>query len=169
MNPYADNKHVFLPNVPIKVTVTAELRRGKAEQIFSSPYIYTLNLTHGNFTWQSIQTYKKIKELHKTLAKIVKGDIGRSCSDLSKTEIKQEWPLFPTQHEHILSATLLDDRCKKLANYLERLLTYPPFRDHSATLSLLGVSPLSFVNGLSSSLIECLLKKEQAIMFTMDT
>lgn len=97
--------------------------------------------------------------MHKTLAKLVKIDIGRSCSDIGEDEIKNDWPLFPTEHDHLVSASQIDERCKKLADYLERMLTYPPYRDHPAVLALLGVSHLSFVEGLGTSILEGPLQK----------
>lgn len=145
-----------MPKVAIKVSVTAERKHGS--HIFH-PYIYTLSFTHGNFKWDAIRSFKEIKETHKTLAKMVKQDIGKSCSDISQEDIKPDWPLFPTEHDHLISSASIGDRCKKLAEYLQRMLTYPPFRDHPSTLHLLGVSPLSFVKDLGSSLIEGVIQK----------
>lgn len=157
VNPQAAKKHVFQPNVRINVKVTAERKHGP--HIFH-PYVYTIGFTHSdNHKWEVIRSYKEVKEVHKTLAKLVKIDIGRSCSDLTEFDIKPEWPLFPTEHDHLVSASQIDERCKKLAEYLERMLTYPPFRDHPAVLSLLGVSHLSFVMGLGPSVLEGSLQK----------
>jgi phospholipase D1/2 len=145
-----------MPKIPITVTVTAERKHGP--HIFH-PYIYTLSFSHGKYKWEVIRSYKEIKEAHKTLAKIVKQDLGRSCSDISKDEYKSGWPLFPTEHDHLVSAALIGERCKNLAEYLQRLLTYPPFRDHPIILNLLSVSPLSFISDLSPSLLEGVLNK----------
>ena len=156
VNPYASQKIIFLPKGPIKVSVTAERKHGA--HIFH-PYIYTLSFTHDKYKWETIRTYKEIKEVHKTLAKIVKADMGRSCSDISKENIKPDWPLFPTEHDHLISSSIIGERCKAIAEYLERLLTYPPFRDHPSVLQLLSVSPLSFVSEIGQSLIEGSLQK----------
>lgn len=103
--------------------------------------------------------------MHRTLARLVKADIGRSCSDLATNEedIKPDWPLFPHDHDHLItSQSEIDTRCKHLAEYLKRVLKYPPFRDHPSVLALLSVSPISFVIGLSPSLCEDMLQKSSA-------
>lgn len=156
VNPYLDQKRIFLPKVPATVSITAERKHGA--HIFH-PYNYTLAFAHGPFKWQVIRTYKDIKECHRTLTKLVKQDLGRSCSDIRKEDYKPEWPLFPNEHDNLISSEMIDERCKHLADYLNKMLTYPPFRDHASTLQLLGVSPLSFVSGIGSSHIECLIPK----------
>jgi hypothetical protein len=145
---------IFYPKCKISVSVKAERKQGT--HIFH-PYVYILSLKHNGFAWEITRSYKDIKEVHKTLAKAVKADIGRSCSDLSKEDIKPDWPLFPgSELDHMASAQTapVEKHCAQIAEYLERLLTYPPFRDHPSVLHLLGVSPLSFIIGLSDSLIE---------------
>jgi hypothetical protein len=118
-------KHIFLPKTPINVSITAERKHGA--HIFH-PYFYTIKFTHQKFSWEVVRSYKDIKEVHKHLAKIVKADLGRSCSNISVDEYKPDWPVFPTEHDHLVTALQIEDRCKMLAEYLRRLLTYPPFR-----------------------------------------
>ncbi len=125
INPQSYQKHIFIPRVPISVSVKAERKHGS--HIFH-PYLYTLDFTHGNFKWSVCRSYKDIKEVHKTLSRIVKADMGRSCADISQAEIKPDWPLFPTEHDHLVTVTQIEERCKNLAEYLRRLLTYPPYR-----------------------------------------
>jgi phospholipase D1/2 len=90
---------------------------------------------------------------------MVKSDLGQSCSDISKDSYKPDWPLFPTEHDHLVPEFQIQDRCNKLAEYLERLISYPPFRDNPATLNLVSVSPLTFINGIGPSIIESSLNK----------
>jgi len=125
LNPHAHNKYVFLPGEPIKVSIKADRKHGS--HIFH-PYSYTIDFSHDIYNWSVVRSYKDIKEVHKHLAKIVKTDLGRSCSDISKEETKSDWPDFPTEHDHLVTASQIDERCKKLAEYLRRLLTYPPYR-----------------------------------------
>lgn len=151
INPNSSSKHIFHPRQPVKVTVKAERKHGP--HIFH-PYIYTLKFDHAGYTWEVARSYKELKEVHKRLAKLVKADIGRSCSDISKEDIKPDWPLFPTEHDHLITQANIGARCKSLSEYLTRMLSYPPFRDNPEVLAALGVSPLSFINGVSPSLIE---------------
>jgi phospholipase D1/2 len=118
-----------------------------------------ISFKHNDYSWEVARSYKDIKDTHKMLSKLVKADIGRSCSDISKDDIKPDWPLFPNDHDHSAPQAPLEKRCKHLAEYLERLLTYPPFRDHTSVLHLIGVSPLSFIIGLSPSVIEDSIQK----------
>ena len=107
------------------MSIKAERKHGA--HIFH-PYYYTLSFTHGKYAWEVVRSYKDIKEVHKHLAKMVKADLGRSCSDISKEDYKSDWPIFPTEHDHLVTAAQIEERCKKLAEYLRRMLTYPPFR-----------------------------------------
>jgi len=156
VNLQTDNKCIFLPKTPIDVSVKAERKHGA--HIFH-PYVYTLKFKHAQYTWEVHRSYKEIKDCHKVLAKLVKQDLGKSCSDINEHDIKPDWPLFPTEHDHLISSALIDNRCKNLGTYLQRLLTYPPYRDHEHVLHLLGVSPISFVIDLGPSLIEGVLCK----------
>ena len=156
INPCSTDKYVFIPRTPLTVTVTAERKHGA--HIFH-PYLYTLQFKHDKFEWSVVRSYKEIKEVHKALAKLAKADLGQSCSDISKDDIKKDWPLFPTEHDHLVPESQIGDRCKKLGEYLQRLLKYPPYRDNPLVLTLLGVSPLSFIKDISPSLVEDLLQK----------
>jgi hypothetical protein len=46
------------------------------------PYNYTINLTHGQFNWKVVRTYKNFKDAHNILAEEVKKDLGYSCSEI---------------------------------------------------------------------------------------
>lgn len=156
VNPFATEKCYFLPNTPIIVRVTA--KRKSRHHIFY-PYNYKIKLKHGKYTWSVEPTYKEIKEVHKVLAKSVKGDIGKSLTDISKDQYKPEWPLFPCEHEYLIHESGAQERSKKLEAYFDKLLRYPPYRDHPAVLRLLKVSQLSFIRGLSKSSAEGLIYK----------
>ena len=45
---------------------------------------YTFKLKHDKYEWEVSYDYKELKELHRTLAKLVKADLGKSCSDFTK-------------------------------------------------------------------------------------
>lgn len=156
VNPFATNKQYFRPNTPIQVKVTP--KRKSRHHIFY-PYNYKIKLHHGSYSWSVEPTYKDIKEVHKILAKFVKADIGKSCSDITKSEYKPEWPLFPCEHEYLIHESGAVERSKKLEAYFDKLLRYPPYRDHPDILRLLNVSQLSFINGLGSSKNEGLIYK----------
>ena len=145
-----------MPRTPITVEVTAEKK--VTLNLFRS-YTYTFSFEHGKFKWEVTRTYHDLKEVHKTLSKIVKLDLGRSCSDLSPQEINPEWPMFPTDNDLLIPASKIDERCQAIKEYLEKMLKYPPFRDNPSVLHLLNVSPLSFITDIGSSLLEGSLEK----------
>ncbi|CAF0731365.1 unnamed protein product [Brachionus calyciflorus] len=150
-NPHATHKFIFIPSLGIKVDVIADKKH--SSNAFSSN-IYTIKLTHNNYEWEVLRTYKDLRDNHKILTKIVKEDLGRSCSQISSEEIKPEWPLFPMDSDHSIPSDSINLRCKHIAEYLEKMLLYPPFRDNPSTLKLIGVSPLTFIPGLEPSLFE---------------
>ena len=90
VNLHSANKFVFLPGVPIRVSIKAT-RKNKHHLIH--PFVYTLNLTHGEYEWSVDRDYTDIRNVHRILAKIVQKDLGRPCSDLSREEIKPDWPV----------------------------------------------------------------------------
>lgn len=156
VNPFATEKHYFIPNTPIFVKVTA--KRKSRHHIFY-PYNYKIKLKHGSHSWSVEPTYKEIKEVHRIIAKTVKADLGQSVTNLSKDKYKPEWPLFPCEHEYLIHESGAIERSKKLEAYFDKLLKYPPFRDHPAVLKLLNVSQLTFIHGLSKSKAEGLIYK----------
>lgn len=149
-------KHVFMPNVPIRVINVTSQKRSSYHR---HSYMYTIELEHGSFRWTIERNYGEIRDVHLELRKIVKNDIGVSCADLSIDEVKDDWPLFPTESDNMALESKMDERCLALRDYIERILTYPPYRDNRVVNRFLSVSPLSFVPGLSPSVIEDLVEK----------
>lgn len=83
INPQSTKKIIFIPNTEISVTITADRKYGQ-HYFHNVPYNYTINLKHGDYEWNVIRSYKDIKDAHRVLAKEVKQDLGKSCSDISK-------------------------------------------------------------------------------------
>jgi len=115
---------------------------------------YTFSLEHNNVRWKIVRTYKEIKSVHKCLSKLVKAAYGVSCSHIPKEKIKQDWPLFPIKNDNLIIESKLSIRCRSIQAYFEKILKFPPYRDHTAVLNFFSVSFLSFLNDTSPSLIE---------------
>ena len=81
LNPQSSKKQIFLPKTPISVNIPADRKNGQ-HYFHHIPYNYTIKLTHGSFVWTVVRNYKDIRDAHRVLAKEVKKDLGRSCSDL---------------------------------------------------------------------------------------
>lgn len=140
----------------MSVQVTAEKK--SCTNAFSS-HLYTIKLNHENFKWEVVRTFKDLYDNNKLLGKMVRQNFGRSYLNIAADQIKPDWPLFPKDNDHLISNDLMSKRCQEIAEYLERILLYPPFRDHPSTIELVGVSPLSFIHDIGQSLIESYLFK----------
>lgn len=131
------------------MSVTAEKKH-----IFTFSYTYHLSFEHGKFKWEIARSYNEIKEVHKKLVELVESELGHSFVDISPHDMRSEWPKFPTDGDHLIGLSVLEIRCEMIKDYLEKILTYPPFRDHPSVLNLVNVSPYSFVTELGSSIFE---------------
>lgn len=58
-------RKVFVPGLDISVTIEQSDRNLTSH--FLNPNLYTITLTHGNFTWQVKRRYKHIQHLHQQL------------------------------------------------------------------------------------------------------
>lgn len=45
--------------------------------------------------------------------------------------------LFPLEHEYLIHESGANERSKKLETYFDKLLRFPPFRDHPAIVSII--------------------------------
>lgn len=84
VNPFAETKRVFLPKVPVIVTVEASV---KGKYHIFNPYLYKIKLQHATFEWEVKRTYKELKSVHRTLAKFARCQVTRVSSP---TEIRIE-------------------------------------------------------------------------------
>ena len=149
VNPFLKDKHIYMPNVPVHVTVTAEKRPGP--HIFSQ-FTFKLKLRHGNFEWEVSRTYKELKDIYRHLADRIKNEMGINCANMPSEKVKKDWPLFPVDLTN--SPAHIEQKSKYIALFLQRILSYPPYRDDPFVSNLLNVSPLSFIKDLGPSLIE---------------
>lgn len=142
---------MFLPYEPIHVDIVAERKHGT--HLFN-PFMYRIKLKHSVYEWEVVRSYKEIKDVYKHLVDKIKNEIGVNIANMSREQIKLDWPLFPMDHEISSSQAHVDLKCKYLTQFLERLLTYPPYRDDQLVLELLNVSPLSFIREVGQSILE---------------
>lgn len=148
--------YIFWPNTPIRVKIKAEKNSGA--DIFH--YVYTIHLKHSSkYHWEVKRSYDEFKEMHASLIGIVEAELGYAVSDIPPEQIQPDWPLFPKDHDFSIGHDELENRCAQLSEYLERLLTYPPFREQKSVLGFIAVSPLSFVTEVSPSVMEGWLQK----------
>lgn len=118
------------------------------------PFAYKLTFTLGSGVpetqWTVTRSYKQIRKTHTKLKQMIELRYGVKRPQ----QIPNDWPMFPIDQDNLITWAYINERCVSIGKYLERVLAYPPYREHSAVLSLLGVSKLSFVDGLAPSVHE---------------
>ncbi|KAJ9601182.1 hypothetical protein L9F63_000650 [Diploptera punctata] len=130
-----------------------------------SPNLYTIELTHGNFTWTIKKRYKHIQHLHQQL-KLFRMSLNipfptrihrerRTSFKLEhqnsrlKRKFRGALPRFPSKPEALVSYENIDERMQQLERYLQNLLQINLYRNHHETISFLEVSEVSFVKDLA--------------------
>ncbi|CAF2832619.1 unnamed protein product [Rotaria sp. Silwood2] len=170
---YLRRNKTFVDGLPVEVVSISGEREYNPVTEFLYPYLYTITVRHGSaFEWTIKKRYKHFHDLHKALTHYVERATGRSLSSLNKSGLsekksnndenpsviknQEEQPCFPTHNDRIdfINQFTIEDRCKTLQNYLNKVLKHPKFREHIAVREFLEVSSLSFVHGLGISLKE---------------
>lgn len=135
-------------------------------------YVYTLTFEHAATRWSVARTHAQLRRVHFKLKRMIESQAASKTKlllnerDDDNNNKNNDWPRFPIEPDHFVTSTRLPQRCRRLAVYFERVLAYPPFRDHPAVCALLGVSNLSFADGLAPSLFEgSLLKRSRDYVY----
>ncbi|CAF1294151.1 unnamed protein product [Rotaria sordida] len=166
----------FLPGQSVHVIKIEAERIYHPVIEFLYPYLYTITILYGStFEWTIKKRYKDFGDLHQALRTYVKSELARSGNNLNSVRPSEtsddhdssirrqekQLPYFPTRNDRIsfINESSINERCKILQNYLNKVLKHPKLREHSATRNFLKVSPLSFVRGLGKSLREAELSK----------
>ncbi|UJR34309.1 hypothetical protein I4U23_021712 [Adineta vaga] len=175
---YFKRNKTFVRGLPVEVIKMTAERIYNPVSEFLYPYLYSITIRHGPlFQWTIQKRYKHFHDLHKSLVRFVETETGRSMSSLNKSHLsettksneenrslikKQEYyPAFPTRNDRIafIDQFNIEERCKSLQNYLNKVLKHPKLREHLAVREFLEVSPLSFVHGLGMSIKEGAISK----------
>ncbi|CAH1104900.1 unnamed protein product [Psylliodes chrysocephalus] len=153
------HREVFIPGLDITAAITDYERNLTTHML--NPNLYTITLTHSNFTWQIKKRYKQIQHLHQQLIlfrttlnipfptkthKNKRKSLKRSKKSNGKR--KSALPRFPRKPEVLVSYDRIGNRMKQIESYLNNLLSIPIYRTHPATIEFLEVSHLSFIEGL---------------------
>ncbi|XP_039278492.1 phospholipase D1-like [Nilaparvata lugens] len=152
-------RKVFIPNQRIELQII-DHERSVTSHILN-PYLYTIELVHGSFSWTIKKRYKHFQLLHSQL-KIYRATLNipfptkthreRRTSfkhDLNRTKRSAGGlPRFPAKPDGLIPEEQIESRIQELQEYLKALLRIPLYRNHHETLAFLEVSELSFVAGL---------------------
>ncbi|XP_030643413.1 phospholipase D1 [Chanos chanos] len=159
---------IFLEEVPISVRVT-EVERFTCTRVLN-PNLYTIELSHGDFTWKIKRRFKHFQALHQELLKfkaLLKIPLPRRIHSVKRRSFKgqkrfQEGhiPTLPRRPDALVKEEQLISRKIQLEDYLKNVLKRPLYRNHPATLEFLEVSQISFIQDLGPKGIEGLISKK---------
>lgn len=166
-------RKIYIPGEDIIVKII-DIERNLTTHLLN-PNLYTIMITHGNFSWIIKKRYKQIHNLHQQLVifrtslnipfptKTHKNKRKEMKADQifvdNKKKKKRSLPRFPKKPEVLVTFDKLESRQKQLEDYLNNLLSINVYRNHPATIEFLEVSQLSFVSGLGQKGKEGMLLK----------
>ncbi|XP_061493302.1 phospholipase D1 isoform X1 [Rhineura floridana] len=156
---------IYLTGFPIRVRVL-EVERFTSTTKVPSPHVYTIELTHGEFTWQVKRKFKHFQEFHRELLRykaFIRIPIPTRRHTVRRQTIKRgearQMPNLPRTSENMVREEHLSSRRKQLEDYLTNLLKMPLYRNYHGTMEFLGVSQLSFIPDLGPKGIEGMIMK----------
>ncbi|XP_074154290.1 phospholipase D1 isoform X1 [Sminthopsis crassicaudata] len=159
------NITTYLTGCPIKAQVL-EVERFTSTTRVPSINLYTIELTHGEFTWQVKRKFKHFQEFHRELLKykaFIRIPIPTKRHTFRRQNVKGEepraMPSLPRTSENMVREEQLSSRRKQLEDYLTKLLKMPMYRNYHATTEFLDVSQLSFIHDLGPKGIEGMIMK----------
>ncbi|XP_056663199.1 phospholipase D1 isoform X2 [Monodelphis domestica] len=159
------NITTYLTGYPIKAQVL-EVERFTSTTRVPSINLYTIELTHGEFTWQVKRKFKHFQEFHRELLKykaFIRIPIPTKRHTFRRQNVKGEepraMPSLPRTSENMVREEQFSSRRKQLEDYLTKLLKMPMYRNYHATMEFLDVSQLSFIHDLGPKGIEGMIMK----------
>ncbi|KAF6096183.1 phospholipase D2 [Phyllostomus discolor] len=154
---------VFAPGVPVTAQVVGTERYTSGSKVGTCT-LYSVRLTHGDFTWTTKKKFRHFQELHRDLLrhKVLMSllPLARFAVPYSPTpeEADREMPPLPRAGPEG-STRHASSKQKYLENYLNRLLTMSFYRNYHAMTEFLEVSQLSFIPELGSKGLEGVIRK----------
>ncbi|XP_050821788.1 phospholipase D1 isoform X1 [Gopherus flavomarginatus] len=155
----------YLTGCPIKVRVL-EVERFTSTKKVPSPNVYTVEFTHGDFTWQVKRKFKNFQEFHRELLRykaFIRIPIPTRSHTVRRQTIKRgearQMPSLPRTSENMVREEHFSSRRKQLEDYLTKILKMPMYRNYHGTMEFIGVSQLSFIHDLGPKGIEGMIMK----------
>nr|AAB81245.1 phosphatidylcholine-specific phospholipase D1b [Mus musculus] len=154
----------YLSGCPIKAQVL-EVERFTSTSRVPSINLYTIELTHGEFTWQVKRKFKHFQEFHRELLKykaFIRIPIPTKRHTFRRQNVKEEpreMPSLPRSSENAIQEEQFFGRRKQLEDYLTKILKMPMYRNYHATTEFLDVSQLSFIHDLGPKGLEGMIMK----------
>ncbi|XP_075717731.1 phospholipase D1 [Rhinoderma darwinii] len=156
----------YLTGCPIKVRVLEVERFASSSSSKTSVlHIYTIELTHGEFTWQVKRKYKHFQDLHRELLRykaFIRIPIPTRSHTVRRQTVRsgdvRAMPNLPRNAE-IVREEQASSRRKQLEDYISALLKMPMYRNYHATREFIDVNQLSFIHDLGQKGIEGMIMK----------
>lgn len=158
------NIQIYLSGCPVKAQVL-EVERFTSTSRMPSVNLYTIELTHGEFTWQVKRKFKHFQEFHRELLKykaFIRIPIPTKRHTFRRQNVKEEpreMPSLPRSSENAVQEEQFFGRRKQLEDYLTKILKMPMYRNYHATTEFLDVSQLSFIHDLGPKGLEGMIMK----------
>uniref|UniRef100_A0ABK0L8Z9 Phospholipase n=1 Tax=Rattus norvegicus TaxID=10116 RepID=A0ABK0L8Z9_RAT len=158
------NIQIYLSGCPVKAQVL-EVERFTSTSRMPSVNLYTIELTHGEFTWQVKRKFKHFQEFHRELLKykaFIRIPIPTKRHTFRRQNVKEEpreMPSLPRSSENAIQEEQFFGRRKQLEDYLTKILKMPMYRNYHATTEFLDVSQLSFIHDLGPKGLEGMIMK----------
>ncbi|XP_055223194.1 phospholipase D2 isoform X2 [Gorilla gorilla gorilla] len=154
---------VFAPGVPVTAQVVGTERYTSGSKVGTCT-LYSVRLTHGDFSWTTKKKYRHFQELHRDLLRhkvlmsllplarfAVAYSPARDAGNREMPSLPRAGPEGSTRHAA--------SKQKYLENYLNRLLTMSFYRNYHAMTEFLEVSQLSFIPDLGRKGLEGMIRK----------
>ncbi|XP_003791251.2 phospholipase D2 [Otolemur garnettii] len=154
---------VFAPGVPVTAQVVGTERYTSGSKVGTCT-LYSVQLTHGDFTWTTKKKFRHFQELHRDL---LRHKLLMSLLPLARFAVAsspaqeagdREIPSLPRAAPEG-STRQAASKQKYLENYLNHLLTMSFYRNYHAMTEFLEVSQLSFIPDLGSKGLEGVIRK----------
>ncbi|XP_041354686.1 phospholipase D1-like [Gigantopelta aegis] len=163
----------WIPEEPVFVNIINHERQGTTKVM--NPYLYTISVKHGDFRWTVRRRYKHFRQLHDALVLFrtrYRIPFPQKRYQERRRTIRREhqaWKdkgskernnaRFPLRPEALTGEQNILERRNQLELYLQNVVKYKSYRNHSEMLRFFEVCHLSFVNKLGKKGKEGLIKK----------
>ncbi|KAL5010637.1 hypothetical protein ScPMuIL_012942 [Solemya velum] len=161
-----DPKNCWIPRLPVNVKIIKVEQN--ASHSYLNPYLYTIRVSHGDYTWEILRRYKHFANLQSQLV-LYESRINllpvptrqnrQRRQSLHKEPKATKAARFPKKPEILIREENLEKRKEHLEKYLQSILKCKLYKNHSETVKFLEVSSLSFVNKLGKKWKEGLVMK----------
>uniref|UniRef100_A0A8C0AKZ4 Phospholipase n=1 Tax=Bos mutus grunniens TaxID=30521 RepID=A0A8C0AKZ4_BOSMU len=146
---------VFAPGVPVIAQVVGTERYTSGSKVGTCT-LYSVRLTHGDFTWTTKKKFRHFQELHRDL---LRHKVFMSLLPLARHQVLWEGVWVQMALVPSVSLSSIPSLQKYLENYLNRLLTMSFYRNYHAMTEFLEVSQLSFIPDLGCKGLEGVIRK----------